>query len=81
MVIMGKVPRQLSVMTVAALIAVSGCAARASRLESRFVKPGEPKVKLDADVAPEPPSLQDFMRKVRIAAGQGQAEVEPPSDD
>jgi tetratricopeptide (TPR) repeat protein len=75
MVIMGNVPRRLSLVTVAALIAVSGCATHGKGLESRFVKPGEPKVSLDADVAPEAPSLQDFMRKVRSL----QAKAKPKS--
>ena len=62
---MGKVPRRLSVTAVAALIAVSGCATHGQRFASRFVKPGEPAIKLDAPVSPEPSSLQEFMRKVR----------------
>jgi tetratricopeptide (TPR) repeat protein len=75
MVTIERVPRRFSLVTVAALIVVSGCAAHGKRLESRFVKPGEPKVKLDAEVTPEPPSLQDFMRKVRTL----QAKAHPKS--
>jgi tetratricopeptide (TPR) repeat protein len=65
MVIMGHVPRRLSVIAVAALIAASGCAAHDKRFAARFVKPGEPTVNLDGPTAPEPPSLQEVMRKIR----------------
>jgi len=77
MVTRGKVPRWLSVATVAALIAVSGCAARDKRLAARFVKPGEPTVSFDAPDAPahEPAPLEEFMRKVRTL----QAKATPKS--
>jgi tetratricopeptide (TPR) repeat protein len=55
------------VVAAAALIAVSGCAAREAKFASRFVKPGEPSALFD-DPASAPASqapLSDYVRKVR----------------
>jgi tetratricopeptide (TPR) repeat protein len=52
----------------AALVTVSGCAAKEAHFASKFVKPGEPTASYDDPTAkPAPPaqSLQDYARKLR----------------
>jgi Flp pilus assembly protein TadD len=51
---------------VAALVGASACAARESRLTSRFVKPGEPTATYDdPTAAPQKPTLSEYVRKLR----------------
>jgi Tfp pilus assembly protein PilF len=52
---------------VAALIAVSGCAAREAKFASRFVKPGEPSALFDdpSSAPASPAPLSDYIRKMR----------------
>ena len=56
-------------------VASSGCAARESRLTSRFVKPGKPTVSFDEPVQGPPKQLHEYMQEVR----KRQAKAAPKS--
>jgi Flp pilus assembly protein TadD len=56
-------------------VASSACAARESRLTSRFVKPGKPTVSFDEPVQGPPKQLHEYMQEVR----KRQAKAAPKS--
>jgi Flp pilus assembly protein TadD len=59
-----------------ALTLTSGCAARKSSLTTRFVKPGEPTVNLDApEPQPSAPSLGEYARQLRTLQANARTNV------
>ena len=70
----GRVWSVRAIGVAAVVVAASGCAARQSRLNAHFVKPGEPAVAMEAPAVHAAP-MQDFMRRVRTL----QAKAAPKS--
>ena len=68
-----------AVLTAAALSVVSGCAARHSALNSRFVKPGEPSTSFDVQpvkpVKPKADGLGEYARRLRTLQANARTNV------
>ncbi|HYT76728.1 MAG TPA: tetratricopeptide repeat protein, partial [Vicinamibacterales bacterium] len=56
---------RMAIAAVVLCLAASGCAAHGSRLASRFIRPGQPAVSMDAPVPGRPQQLSEYISEVR----------------